>query len=87
MPFYDYRCSECEHIFNEMLKIAEMEKPISEPCPNCKKEGCIKRFFGTDSATPLHSGIGLGNNRVPDGFKEVLKNIRKNNIHSRIDTK
>jgi predicted nucleic acid-binding Zn ribbon protein len=27
MPFYDYKCEACEHLFEEMLKIKDHKKP------------------------------------------------------------
>lgn len=84
MPIYDYKCNKCENVFEALVKMADAEQPTKDPCPECGKKAVVRYYI---KATPLHSGEGIGSTVVPDGFKDVLKNIRKKNIHSRIDTK
>lgn len=47
MPYYDYKCKECD-------SIVEFNKSIVEPhptkCPNCDKEG-LERIFTSAPST------------------------------------
>ena len=74
MPFYEYECSECSHEFEEFKTIAKYDEPLSEPCPSCYKIGYIDRLIsGADICDP----ISLGVTKVPKGYNEVIKNIKK----------
>ena len=74
MPFYEYGCSECSHEFEEFKTIAKYDEPLSEPCPSCYKIGYIDRLIsGADICDP----ISLGVTKVPKGYNEVIKNIKK----------
>ena len=75
MPFYKYGCSECSHEFEEFKTIAKYDEPLSEPCPSCYKIGYITRLIsGADICDP----VSLGVRKVPKGYNEVVKNIKKN---------
>ena len=74
MPFYDFGCSECSYEFEKFKTIAEYDIPLSEPCPSCYKIGYIDRLIsGADICDP----ISLGVTKVPKGYNEVIKNIKK----------
>ena len=74
MPFYEYGCSECSHEFEEFKTIAKYDEPLSKPCPSCYKIGYIDRLIsGADICDP----ISLGVTKVPKGYNEVIKNIKK----------
>ncbi len=60
MPMYDYRCDECEHIWEENLSMANREKPCGLPCPGCGKDNCVKKNV---SGFP---GIGCDMTLTPD---------------------
>ena len=45
MPSYDFKCSKCEHTFEEVRKIDDRKIPLSKPCPECKEEGSISRLY------------------------------------------
>ena len=32
MPYYDYKCTECDNEFEKNLKISDRETPIQTPC-------------------------------------------------------
>ena len=38
MPNYGFVCDNCEHTFDELLSIADREKPLTKACPNCKRK-------------------------------------------------
>ena len=75
MPFYEYGCNECSHQFEEFKVIAEYDVPLSEPCPSCYKVGYIDRLI---SGAEICDPVSLGVRKVPAGYNEVVKNIKKN---------
>ena len=75
MPFYEYGCSECSHEFEEFKTIAEYDSPLTEPCPSCYKVGYINRLI---SGAEICDPVSLGVRKVPAGYNEVVKNIKKN---------
>ena len=75
MPFYEYGCSECSHEFEEFKTIAKYDEPLSEPCPSCYKIGYITRLI---SGAEICDPVSLGVRKVPKGYNEVVKNIKKN---------
>jgi putative FmdB family regulatory protein len=81
MPRYDYRCEECKEAWEEDHTIAERDVPVSLPCPKCGKEGCVEKYL------PSTSGLAysLEPRKVPEAFKDVLRNIKKNHRRSLIN--
>lgn len=82
MPSYDYKCSQCEHVFNKILSISDRNIPIESTCPNCDSIGTISQKLG---ATPMGDPHRMGRIKPPDGFNEVLRNIKKGNKGSTIN--
>jgi len=74
MPFYEYGCSECSHEFEEFRTIAEYDAPLSESCPSCYKIGYITRLI---SGAEICDPVSLGVRKVPKGYNDVIKNIKK----------
>ena len=37
MPYYDYQCMACNHVFEKNMLIRDRKKPTEEPCPECSK--------------------------------------------------
>ena len=74
MPFYEYGCSECSHEFEEFKTIAKYDEPLSEPCPSCYKIGYIDRLI---SGAEICDPVSLGVRKVPKGYNDVIKNIKK----------
>ena len=84
MPVYEFECSECTHGFEEYKTMAEYDAPLSEPCPSCYKVGYIDRLI---SSIRICDPVSVGVRKVPKGYNEVIKNIKKsypgNNIELR----
>ena len=74
MPVYEYGCNECSHEFEKFKTIAEYDAPLSEPCPSCYKVGYIDRLI---YAAEICDPVSLGVKKVPKGYNEVIKNIKK----------
>lgn len=53
MPTYDYKCSNCNYIFEYFQPMSA--EPLTE-CPKCK--GSLKRIIGT-GAGPIFKGTGF----------------------------
>ena len=75
MPVYEYGCNECSHEFEEFKTMAEYDVPLSEPCPSCYKVGYISRLI---SGAEICDPVSVGVRKVPKGYNEVVKNIKKN---------
>lgn len=78
MPTYDYRCTQCEHTFERVLKIAEMNFPVCKPCPEC----------GDDTVEKYITGNGGFNAdvlpKIDGGFSEVIEKIKAAHPHNAI---
>ena len=88
MPLYDFECESCKHYYEEFHKIAEMDKPLNEPCPCCKDKGNIIRIVGSgrivDSAR-LEST--KGRLKPTKDFTEVMTRIKKNHPASNFEVR
>ena len=82
MPVYEYGCSECSHEFEEFKTIAKYDAPLSKPCPSCYKIGYITRLI---SGAKICDPVSLGVIKVPKGYTEVIKNIKKHHPGSTLD--
>ena len=74
MPVYEYGCSECSHQFEAFKTMAEYDVPLKEECPSCYKVGYITRLI---SGAEICDPVSLGVKKVPKGYNEVIKNIKK----------
>jgi putative FmdB family regulatory protein len=72
MPLYDFKCNDCETIFEVQCKISEKDSPHA--CPSCSSVKTNSVFL---SAPRLGDSIALGINEKQRGFKEVLNKIHK----------
>lgn len=76
MPLYEYRCKSCGKHFEEIHKVDDRQKPLSEPCKECQGEvemvigecGIMFGFTGTTSVQ--------GHKNTPSEFKDILKRIK-----------
>ena len=82
MPFYEYGCSECSHEFEQFRTMAEYDVPLKESCPSCYKVGYISRFI---SGAEICDPVSLGVKKVPKGYNEIIKNIKKNHPGNTIE--
>lgn len=71
MPFYDYSCKGCKHSFSTRKTCAERYAPTLEPCSECGGE-----LIMVIGAPKIVSGV-KGPQSAPDGFKDVLRTIKK----------
>ena len=66
MPIYEYRCPDCEHDFEELMKISDP----TPPCPNCKSAGAERRVSRTSFVLKgggWYKDLYSGPSNKPDG--------------------
>ncbi|RMG16032.1 MAG: zinc ribbon domain-containing protein [Planctomycetota bacterium] len=63
MPFYDYRCTRCEHTFEEL--VADREQAV--PCPECQgtTERLLPNTFAVGRARPKPAATPPCGNACP----------------------
>ncbi len=80
MPLYLYSCV-CNHKFERFLSVSNYKQPESEPCPSCNEMKVTKQIQAPNM-------IQFDRNiKADDSFRDILKQIGKNNKGSTIDTK
>ena len=79
MPIYDFKCQHCEISEERLIKSSDFEIV----CRNC---GSLIRIDSKlPSAPHIVSGVGF-KSKIPDGFKDKLREIKKTGgMGSKID--
>ena len=80
MPTYQYECKGCGSSWEETHKIAEREKPLKVPCRVCFEE--IRLIPQVPSMVSIRDGWRA---HTSDGWKDTLREIKKNNPGSTLD--
>ena len=73
MPFYDYKCAGCGHTFEEMLRVADLEKPTKKKCPSCGKKK-VEVVIGSPS---IVDPVRIGTVKPDKGWQEVMAKIKQ----------
>lgn len=82
MPNYDFSCTACGNlIVDVLLPIADRDRPLSEPCPACG-ETALERCV---AAPGVSYSINRGGLKTPQGFKDILKDIKSKHPRSTIN--
>jgi len=82
MPFYQYRCQQCNTEFEKRLPITDHSLPTKDPCPNCNTYN-IEQYV---SAVNIGDPVRLGIHKADSAFRrEVLGKIKKGNPGSYVD--
>jgi putative FmdB family regulatory protein len=81
MPNYDYKCSSCQHQFEQFQKIDDRKKPCKLACPSCNQSSTIDLVIG---APAVCDPVKIGTKKTDKGWKEVLDKVRKANPRTRI---
>ncbi len=85
MALYDYYCSACGQRSELSKKISDRDDVEADACPQCSEVGKLSRLLSKPMvgySTVIAGGYG---NKVPDGFKEVLKKVHRNAPGSQMD--
>ena len=67
MPYYNYRCEECGHVFEEKRSYDDMMVPTTNTCPNCQVLG---KVIYSPAFSGLADPVKLGHIRPPNAFME-----------------
>lgn len=81
MPLYDFECTGCNTLFEASLKISERKIPTESPCPHCGETKVESRL----TKAPGLVATAYTNIKTPDGFKDVLRTMKKGNPGCAID--
>lgn len=73
MPIYTFECEHCRKQEDKQLPISSRDEPLSLPCESCG--GKVKRII--TAAPKIVSGVSM-NDKRPEGWKDVLRGIKKN---------
>lgn len=46
MPFYEYRCPKCNHLWDECKSMSRCDEPVT--CPQCSSQGDFRTFGGVN---------------------------------------
>jgi len=88
MPLYDFECKKCNHYYEEFHTIAEMDKPLNEPCPFCKDKGNIIRIVGRGGIVDsVRLESTKGRLKPTKEFTEVMTRIKKNHPASNFEVR
>ena len=81
MPTYQYKCKGCGCYWEESHKVAERENPCKIPCRVCFDE--IQIYPQAPSV--MYSMRDGFNRHTSDGFKDRMREIKRNHPLSGID--
>tara|TARA_R100000152_G_C6616327_1_gene68501 strand:- start:89 stop:337 length:249 start_codon:yes stop_codon:yes gene_type:complete len=81
MPTYQYKCKGCGSSWEESHKVAERENPCKIPCRVCFDE--IQIYPQAPSV--MYSMRDGFNRHTSDGFKDRMREIKRNHPLSGID--
>ena len=88
MPLYDFECEKCSHYYEEFYTIAEMDVPLSKPCPSCKKKGGVIRIVGSVRIVdPTRLESTKGRPRPTRDFTEVMTRMKKKHPASKFEVR
>ena len=83
MPTYDFKCEECEHTFEENLKIVDRDAPLELPCVHCG--GKIKQVIGVpgfayDNIKTKHYNKPKEVGQLDDRLKDIKSRHPNSNL-------
>lgn len=84
---YTYKCTSCDHEWEDRLPYEDRENPCSEECPSCAKHGNVTRTY---SFAPriAYQGSQTVLQRAGSGWNDVLNKIKKGSgKNSNIETR
>ena len=74
MPFYDYKCKECGHTWDEFQTVDARNVPRYNPCPECGTSEDIILVIGKVN---VGDPIQLGVKKPPRDVQERLAQISR----------
>lgn len=83
MPVYEYQCERCQHTFEQLLKIAEMKKPLEEACVCCGEKAVVQNPTLFSQGDPVR----FGHKRPDAGWNEVLSRVKQSHPKGNFDSR
>ena len=88
MPLYDFECEKCNYYYEEFQTIADMDIPLSNPCPSCKKTGNIVRLVGCHRIVdPARLESTKGRLKPKPEFTAVMERIKRKHPASNFEVR
>lgn len=82
MPLYDYHCTNCQHSFEQSVKMDDCDVPSTQPCPECSSITIVKTVTSACIGDPVRLGI----TKAPADFqKYVLGRIKEAHPHGNVE--
>lgn len=81
MPLYEFMCKKCDTHFDRFLSINDRHEPTKQECPSCTSMTVVS-CFGTP---PIADPVRMGRIKPSEGFRDLLKQIKKRNPGSTLD--
>lgn len=73
MPAYDYKCSKCERVWEEVRPMSEHDVPEKIPCPHCHKSKCVTQIVGIPG-TAIDTTHRI-DGKATGAFRDVMQKI------------
>jgi putative FmdB family regulatory protein len=83
MPTYLYKCNKCGNEFEEVHKIVDREIPLKSPCD--MTNFCDGELKIVPQMPSMVSMRDTWRGQTDDGWKDTLREIKKNNPGSTLD--
>lgn len=80
VPNYDYRCNSCGNVWEQNIPLAQ-----SDDLPACRTVNCSTPAVEKLKSAPGFSYTLGDRKKVPESFKDVLRQIKSRHLHSTID--
>tara|TARA_B110000467_G_C18308220_1_gene476173 strand:+ start:153 stop:419 length:267 start_codon:yes stop_codon:yes gene_type:complete len=88
MPLYDFECEKCNHFYEEFHTIANMDIPLSVPCPFCKETGNVIRIVGAGRIVDIaRLESTKGRMKPTKNFTDVMTRIKKKHPASNFEVR
>ena len=72
MPFYDYKCSACQGVFELFLPMKQRKKPEVQPCPKCGEKRVQQIIL---SSPNVGVDLGMDIHKAKGGFKDAMQRV------------
>jgi len=73
---YEYKCRECEEIWEEILPMSKFDKPMKNKCPHCDaKKGSVYRHVSTAPAMQMDMQMDIKKPHNHGGFEDAMRRM------------
>lgn len=72
MPLYEYKCYNCDHSFELILKSEDNNAPVNDACPHCGETCTVHKVLKIN----LHRGVINPLKKMDSNFKSEMERIK-----------